>query len=143
VLVSRARTACGADAIVRDGVGYRLGAAPGEVDSARLAELVRAATAELDRDAAAAGGLVAGATDPAATQATAVAATIRLTEDRTFIVRLRAEVTGPCSQVFAPDPAAVRSERTTLSGCGSIGRPTGPHKHAGGAASARSQADRN
>jgi predicted ATPase/DNA-binding SARP family transcriptional activator len=52
VLVSRARNACGADAIVRDGVGYRLGAAPGEVDSARLTELVRAARAELDRDAA-------------------------------------------------------------------------------------------
>jgi predicted ATPase len=54
VLVSRARSACGADAIVRDGVGYRLGTSPAEVDSARLAELVRAATAELDRDAAAA-----------------------------------------------------------------------------------------
>ena len=57
VLVSRARAACGADAIVREGVGYRLGAAPGEVDSAKVAELVRAALAELDRDAAAAGGL--------------------------------------------------------------------------------------
>jgi predicted ATPase len=57
VLVSRARNACGADAIVRDGGGYRLGAAPGEVDSARLAELVRAASAVLDRDAAAAEGL--------------------------------------------------------------------------------------
>ncbi len=57
VLVSRARSACGADAIVRDGVGYRLGAAPSEVDSARLTELVRAAAAELDRDAAAAAGL--------------------------------------------------------------------------------------
>jgi predicted ATPase/DNA-binding SARP family transcriptional activator len=54
VLVSRARSACGADAIVRDGAGYRLGIAPGEVDSARLAELVRAASAVLDRDAAAA-----------------------------------------------------------------------------------------
>jgi len=54
VLVSRARSAYGADAIVRDGAGYRLGAAPGEVDSARLAELVRAASAVLDRDAAAA-----------------------------------------------------------------------------------------
>jgi predicted ATPase/DNA-binding SARP family transcriptional activator len=54
VLVSRARNACGADAIVRDGAGYRLGATPGEVDSARLAELVRAAAAVLDRDAAAA-----------------------------------------------------------------------------------------
>jgi predicted ATPase/DNA-binding SARP family transcriptional activator len=57
VLVSRARNACGADAIVRNGAGYRLGAAPGEVDSARLAELVRAASAVLDRDAAAAEGL--------------------------------------------------------------------------------------
>jgi len=57
VLVSRARNACGADAIVRDGAGYRLGAAPGEVDSARLAELVRAAAAVLDQDAAAAEGL--------------------------------------------------------------------------------------
>jgi predicted ATPase/DNA-binding SARP family transcriptional activator len=57
VLVSRARNACGADMIVRDGVGYRLGAAPGEVDSARLAQLVRAAAAALDRDAAAAEGL--------------------------------------------------------------------------------------
>ena len=57
VLVSRARNACGADAIVRDGAGYRLGAAPGEVDSARLAELVRAASAVLDRDAAVAEGL--------------------------------------------------------------------------------------
>ena len=57
VLVSRARNACGADAIVRAGAGYRLGAAPGEVDSGRLAELVRAAAAELDRDAAAAEGL--------------------------------------------------------------------------------------
>jgi predicted ATPase/DNA-binding SARP family transcriptional activator len=57
VLVSRVRNACGADAIVRDGARYRLGAAPGEVDSVRLTELVRAAAAMLDRDAAAAGGL--------------------------------------------------------------------------------------
>jgi predicted ATPase len=52
VLVSRARNACGADAIVRDGAGYRLGATPGEVDSGRLGELGRAAAAVLDRDAA-------------------------------------------------------------------------------------------
>jgi predicted ATPase/DNA-binding SARP family transcriptional activator len=52
VLVSRARSACGADAIVRDGVGYRLGAAPGEVDSGRLAGLVKGAAAALDRDPA-------------------------------------------------------------------------------------------
>jgi predicted ATPase/DNA-binding SARP family transcriptional activator len=57
VLVSRARNACGADAIVREGAGYRLGVVPGEVDSARLAELVRAASSVLDRDAAAAEGL--------------------------------------------------------------------------------------
>ena len=66
VLVSRARNACGADAIVRDGVGYRLGAAPGEVDSGRLAELARAAVAVLDRDAAAAGGLAREALEMAA-----------------------------------------------------------------------------
>ncbi len=52
VLVSRTRGTCGADAIIRDGVGYRLGAAPGEVDSIRLSTLVRAAEAALDRDAA-------------------------------------------------------------------------------------------
>ena len=57
VLVSRARSACGADAIVRDGVGYRLGAAPGEVDSGRLSGLVRDAAAALDRDPARAAGL--------------------------------------------------------------------------------------
>jgi predicted ATPase len=57
VLVSRVRSACGADVIVLDGGGYRLGAAPGEVDSARLAELVHDAAAALDRDAAAAAAL--------------------------------------------------------------------------------------
>jgi predicted ATPase/DNA-binding SARP family transcriptional activator len=57
VLVARARNVCGPDAIVRDGGGYRLGAAPGEVDSARLSRLVRDATAALDTDAAAAAAL--------------------------------------------------------------------------------------
>ncbi len=52
VLVSRVRSACGADAIARDGAGYRLGAAPGEVDSVRLSALVREAAAALDGDAA-------------------------------------------------------------------------------------------
>jgi predicted ATPase/DNA-binding SARP family transcriptional activator len=52
VLVSRTRSACGVDAIERDGVGYRLGAAPGEIDSVQLSELVRTATAALDQDAA-------------------------------------------------------------------------------------------
>jgi predicted ATPase/DNA-binding SARP family transcriptional activator len=57
VLVSRTRSACGPDAIVRDGLGYRLGVAPAEVDSVRLASLVREATTKLDRDAAAAAEL--------------------------------------------------------------------------------------
>jgi DNA-binding SARP family transcriptional activator len=57
VLVSRTRSACGADAIVRDGVGYRLGVAPRDVDSLRLAALVREAATALDRDAAAAAAL--------------------------------------------------------------------------------------
>ena len=50
VLVSRTRSACGADVIARDGAGYRLGAAPGEVDSVRLSQLVRDAAEKLDRD---------------------------------------------------------------------------------------------
>ncbi|MGB8875000.1 MAG: helix-turn-helix domain-containing protein, partial [Solirubrobacteraceae bacterium] len=45
VLVSRTRSVCGPDVIVRDGVGYRLGVEPGEVDSARLCALVRDARA--------------------------------------------------------------------------------------------------
>ena len=57
VLVSRARTACGADAVVRDGGGYRLGAAPDEVDGIRLSRLVREAAAALDGDAARTAGL--------------------------------------------------------------------------------------
>jgi predicted ATPase/DNA-binding SARP family transcriptional activator len=57
VLVSRARNACGADAIVRDGTGYRLGALPGEVDSALLSMLVRDAAAALDKDSATAAAL--------------------------------------------------------------------------------------
>ncbi|MGB6454983.1 MAG: helix-turn-helix domain-containing protein, partial [Streptosporangiaceae bacterium] len=52
VLVSRTRSACGGDAIVRDGAGYRLGVAPDEVDCVRLAGLVRDAAAALDGDAA-------------------------------------------------------------------------------------------
>ncbi|HEY7277207.1 MAG TPA: helix-turn-helix domain-containing protein, partial [Trebonia sp.] len=66
VLVSRARTACGAEVIVRDRVGYRLGAVPDEVDSARLAALVRAATSALDQDAASAAVLAAEALELAA-----------------------------------------------------------------------------
>jgi predicted ATPase/DNA-binding SARP family transcriptional activator len=61
VLVSRTRSACGTDVIVRDGVGYRLGAAPCEVDCLRLAELARDAGAALDRDAALAAELAAQA----------------------------------------------------------------------------------
>ena len=51
VLVSRTRSACGADAIARDAAGYRLGAAPDEIDSVRLSRLVRDAAAALEHDA--------------------------------------------------------------------------------------------
>jgi predicted ATPase/DNA-binding SARP family transcriptional activator len=51
VLVSRTRSACGPDVIISEGAGYRLGAAPDEVDSIRLAALARDAGAALDRDA--------------------------------------------------------------------------------------------
>ena len=61
VLVSRTRSACGADVIVRDGGGYRLGVAPREVDSIRLATLARDAGAALDRDAALAAELARAA----------------------------------------------------------------------------------
>jgi predicted ATPase/DNA-binding SARP family transcriptional activator len=61
VLVSRTRSVCGPDVIVRDGVGYRLGVEPGEVDSARLCALVRDARAALERDAAAAAELARSA----------------------------------------------------------------------------------
>src|SRR6201999_2822432 len=57
VLVSRVRSACGPDVIDRDPVGYRLGVPPDQVDSGRLARLVRGAAAALDGDAAAAAGL--------------------------------------------------------------------------------------
>ena len=57
VLVSRVRTACGADSIVTDAAGYRLGAAPDEVDSQRLAALVRDAATALAQDASAAAAL--------------------------------------------------------------------------------------
>jgi predicted ATPase/DNA-binding SARP family transcriptional activator len=51
VLVSRTRTACGADAIVREATGYRLGVDPAEVDFVQLKTLVRDGAAALDRDA--------------------------------------------------------------------------------------------
>jgi predicted ATPase/DNA-binding SARP family transcriptional activator len=57
VLVSRVRTACGAESIVTDAAGYRLGAAPYEVDSQRLAALVRDAATALGQDASAAAAL--------------------------------------------------------------------------------------
>ncbi|HVX46321.1 MAG TPA: BTAD domain-containing putative transcriptional regulator [Mycobacteriales bacterium] len=56
VLVSRTRAACSADAIVRDGAGYRLGIGPEQIDSVRLSELVRAAAQALEQDPAAAAG---------------------------------------------------------------------------------------
>jgi len=57
VLVSRVRNTCGPDVILTDGAGYRLGAPPGEVDSERLAALVRDAGAALEKDASAASAL--------------------------------------------------------------------------------------
>ena len=57
VLVSRTRSVCGAGAIVRDGIGYRLGVAPTEVDSVRLSALVSDAGAALERDTASAAAL--------------------------------------------------------------------------------------
>ncbi|HEY1569425.1 MAG TPA: BTAD domain-containing putative transcriptional regulator, partial [Solirubrobacteraceae bacterium] len=57
VLVSRVRTACGPESIVTDAAGYRLGAAPDEVDSQRLAALVGDAAAAFGQDASAAAAL--------------------------------------------------------------------------------------
>jgi predicted ATPase/DNA-binding SARP family transcriptional activator len=57
VLVSRTRSTCGEEAIVRDTIGYRLGVEPAEVDSVRLGVLVREARAALELDAAAAAAL--------------------------------------------------------------------------------------
>ena len=94
VLVSRARSACGADSIVRDPVGYRLGAAPDEVDSMRLAALARAAASALDGDAARAAGLAREA--------------LALAEGLT---RVTDEEAGPLAQVrrgAAADAAAAR-----------------------------------
>jgi predicted ATPase/DNA-binding SARP family transcriptional activator len=57
VLVSRTRAACEAGAIVRDGVGYRLGIGSEEIDCGRLKALVRKATATLEPDPAGAAQL--------------------------------------------------------------------------------------
>jgi len=108
VLVSRARSACGADAIVRDGVGYRLGAAPGEVDSARLSVLVREAAAALDRD------------DPAraaelAQEALALAA---------GLTRVTDEEEGPLAEVRRAAAADTAAARVILARAGSR---TGAH----------------
>ena len=51
VLVSRTPNVCGADAIVREATGYRLGVDPAEVDAVRLAALARDGAAALDGDA--------------------------------------------------------------------------------------------
>jgi predicted ATPase/DNA-binding SARP family transcriptional activator len=57
VLVSRTRTACGGDVIVREGAGYRLGVDASGVDVLLLAKLVRDAGVALDADAARAAAL--------------------------------------------------------------------------------------
>lgn len=56
VLVSRTRTACGPDAVVRDGEGYRLGVPAAAVDSCALGDLAAAARLAFDRDPATAAG---------------------------------------------------------------------------------------
>lgn len=50
VLVSRTRTACGPEVVVRDGDGYRLGVSASEVDAGALAQLAGGARMALDRD---------------------------------------------------------------------------------------------
>lgn len=50
VLVSRTRTACGPDAVARDGDGYRLGVPASSVDSSRLAGLAAEARMAFERD---------------------------------------------------------------------------------------------
>ena len=65
VVVSRTRSACGADAVAHDDTGYRLGIDPEHVDVLRLRHLTDRAERLLDEDPAAAAGL--------ARQATAVA----------------------------------------------------------------------
>src|SRR4029077_12267643 len=52
VLVSRTRAACGVDAIVRDGTGYRLGVGQNELDFGSLGARVRDGHAALARAAA-------------------------------------------------------------------------------------------
>jgi len=61
VLVSRTRTACAPEAVVREGDGYRLGLGPDEVDALLVRDLVGSARDLLDADPAAAGKLAAEA----------------------------------------------------------------------------------
>ncbi|RNL81362.1 ATP-binding protein [Nocardioides marmorisolisilvae] len=61
VLVSRTRTACGPEAVVREGDGYRLGLGPDEVDALQVRHLVTGARDLLDSDPGAAGKLAAEA----------------------------------------------------------------------------------
>ena len=97
VLVSRVRSTCGADAIVREGAGYRIGAAPDEVDGVRLSRLVGEAAAALDADAARAAELAR--------------------EALTFaggLVRVADEETGPLAEIRRRAAADVASARLIL-----------------------------
>jgi Bacterial transcriptional activator domain/AAA domain len=85
---------------VRNGAGYQLGAAPGEVDSARLAELVRAAAA----DAATARVILARASSRAGAHAAALpvlaAAHVQWPQDEPLladVLRSEAAVSGPAT----------------------------------------------
>jgi predicted ATPase/DNA-binding SARP family transcriptional activator len=110
VLVSRVRSAIGADAIVRDGAGYRLGAAPAEVDSARLGSTVREAAAALDGDAARAADL--------AREALAVAGRLAAVTD---------EEAGPLAEIRRAAAADTVAARVILARAGSR---TGAHADA-------------
>ena len=110
VLVSRVRSAIGADAIVRDGAGYRLGATPGEVDSIRLGTTVREAAAALDGDAARAADL--------AREALAVAARLAAVTD---------QEAGPLAEIRRAAAADTVAARVILARAGSR---TGAHADA-------------
>lgn len=102
VVVSRTRTACGPDAVVRDGEGYRLGIAPAAVDSARLADLVARAGTVIGVDAVAAAALarealaLGGALTGVAPDERGPLADVRRAAlvDLTAARRLRAQATG-------------------------------------------------
>ncbi|ACU73518.1 transcriptional regulator, winged helix family [Catenulispora acidiphila DSM 44928] len=124
VLVSRTRSACGPEVIVRDGTGYRLGVGPGEVDSTELSRLVREATAALDTDAARAAELaqqaltVVGGQDAADSAAAATGA---------VILTSASEDDGPLAEIRHTAAAQLAAARTVAARAASR---TGAHAQA-------------